>query len=103
MRLDLGPALEAARAEALALIDKRAAAAAEAIRPAWLAPLDTLRLETARAAGPQNASARAVIAAADETAAARRALDTARLAAKAAVRAAQTVAEIRAVNLNLGA
>jgi hypothetical protein len=99
MRLDLGPDIEAARAEALALIDKRAAAAAEAIRPAWLAPLDALRLDDARAAGAQNASV--VYVAAEQTAIALRALDTARLAAKAAVRAASTVAEIRAVNPNL--
>jgi hypothetical protein len=101
MRFDLGPDIEAARAEALALIDKRAAAAAEAIRPAWLTQFDALRLDDARVAGPQNLNARAVIAAADQTVAARRALDTARLAAKAAIRAASTIAEIRAVNLNL--
>jgi hypothetical protein len=103
MRLDLGPDIETARAEALALIDRRAAAAAEAIRPAWLAPLDALRLETAGAAGPQNANARAVLDAADQTAAARVAIDTARLAAKAAVRAASNLAEIRAININIGA
>jgi len=98
MRLDLGPDIEAARAEALALIDRRAAAAAEAIRPAWLAPLDALRLDDARAADPDHASARAVVEAADAAARALRALDTARLAAKAAVRAASTVAEIRAAS-----
>lgn len=103
MRLDLGPTLEELRAQALAEIDRRAADAAEVIRPRWLEPLDDLRIAAARAAGAQDAHARAVMDAANATAAKRRALDDARLAAKAAIRAATTVAEIRAVNLDLGA
>jgi len=121
MRLELGPSIETIRAEALALMDKQAVAAAEAIRPAYHVPMDALRVHEAREAlnaAPRNGNAdrfpaldsipgavpiqekaRAVIDAADLVARQRFALESARLAAKAAIRAAPTVAAIRAVSL----
>jgi len=121
MRLDLGPSIETIRDEALALVDQHAVAAAEAIRPAYHAAMDALRVQEAREAlntAPRNGSAdrfpaldsipgaaplqekaRAVMEAADLVARQRFALEAARLAAKAAIRAAPTVAAIRAISL----
>jgi len=121
MRLDLGPSIETIRAEALALVDQHAVAAAEAIRPAYHVPMDALRVQEARealnttprngnadrfpaldsipGAAPIQEKARAVMDAADQVARQRFALEAARLAAKAAIRTATTVAAIRAIAL----
>lgn len=121
MRLDLGPSIETVRAEALERIDKRAATATEAIRPTHLAAMDAQRLAEAREALqnarqyrtsgacpalaaipgeiPFLAKAQAVIDAAKEAGHRRLTLEAARLAAKAAIRGAATVAAIRAITL----
>jgi hypothetical protein len=98
MRLDLGLSLDALRAQALARIDARARDAMEAIRPSWLAPVDALRAEQARAtprAGQAADEAAAVLAAKQATDQALLRIDAWRRAAKSAIRAAPTPRHIR--------
>ena len=95
MRLDLGPRLAELRAQALAHIDARARDAMEAVRPSWLAPVDALRTEQARAE-PRQAEAAAVLAAQAATQQALLRIDAWRRAAKSAIRDADTAPAIRA-------
>jgi len=94
MRLDLGPSLEALRAQALARIDTRARDAMEAVRPSWLAPVDALRAEQARAA-PQQGEAAVVLAAQAATQDALLRIDDWRRAAKTTIRTAHNPRDLR--------
>jgi hypothetical protein len=113
--------IEIIRAEALMMVDKRAYRAAEAIRPAHLAYMDAERLREAREAAqtsPQYCTAEIfpvlasipgdesihekalmVVETSRQTDQQRIALESARLAAKAAIRAAKTIRDIHSVTL----
>lgn len=117
MRIDLGPGLEALRAEALAAVDARAAAALRALRDPAFAGLDAARVTEARAVlaapaeertverfptlalrpdgGDLADRAQTVLAAEDSLARQQRAIEAGRLAEKARIRAARTVRELR--------
>lgn len=120
MRFDLGRPNAAIRAAEEARIDAEAAAMAETVRPSSLARMDAARLEQARVAalleGDEYASsvpliagmpgggtlaekASTVLAAAASTDRQMVAIEAARLAAKAELRAAGTTAEMRNVRL----
>ncbi len=119
MRLDLGPTLAAVRAAELARLDVEAHAAREAFRPSSLAAMDAMRMDEARRVlagerlratpaldampGDQHTETKAmtVVEAAEAQTLRMLAIEAARLAAKARLRACTCPAAMRQIQLEI--